>query len=60
MAPLAHKYDIPLVLRACEAFLAAEDTAPLSAQAGEPHYVLDWLEVGGWVRAVCYVGTLRC
>ncbi|PNH12262.1 hypothetical protein TSOC_000865 [Tetrabaena socialis] len=39
---LAHKFDIPLVLKACESFLAS---MPLSASKADPNYVLHWLQV---------------
>ncbi|GLC40613.1 hypothetical protein PLESTF_001017500 [Pleodorina starrii] len=42
---IAHKYDMPLVLKPCERFLLSEEAAPLSCDRSDPNYVLDWLEI---------------
>lgn len=46
---IAHKYDITLVLGACERFLNGDGDkvapAELSAHRADPNYVLAWLEV---------------
>ncbi|KAG2453792.1 hypothetical protein HYH02_002001 [Chlamydomonas schloesseri] len=46
---IAHKYDIQLVLKACELFLNGDgqrvEPAQLSAQPADPNYVLTWLEI---------------